>query len=142
MKASKRLEYWISKRVYANLYPYVDGSFPEVSFEDFLKETKENGYMKISNEYCDNTIFSAPIYNVLFRAWHDDCHIRLNKGFTYPDENEVAFYQAAELPKNWYKEKLLVLSDIIGQGTYFVKHNDFPTNQKEFTAQLFENGKI
>lgn len=137
---SQRLNDWIKNRT-ENIM-FVSGNFPEVDFKTFKSQTANDGYMKISNEFCENTIFGDVETNVAFRAWHDSIHLELNEGFDYMEEARVAFKQIAELPQDWEFERQLILIEIIGQAAYHNKTGNFVPNQRLFTIECLENGKI
>lgn len=139
---SNRLNEWIRNRVKSIKYIEVDKDEFD-SFEAFKKDAAlNNGVMKISTEFCDNTIFGSSEINVMFRAWHDEIHIKLNEGFDYMAEARVAFAQISELPEDWREEKLLIISEVIGQAAYHEKTGKFVDNQRQFTINLLECGVI
>ena len=137
---SQRLNDFIIER--AEGLRYIDGKFPELSFEGFKNMYKESGVMQISNEFCENTIFGSAEVNIAFRAWHDSVHLELNEDFDYMSEARVAFAQCAELPADWYFERQLIMVEVIAQAAYHQKTGNFVANQRQFTIECLENGKI
>lgn len=138
---SQRLNDFIVSR--ANAISYLSGDFKEVDFEEFKFQSIANGYMKIDNKHCENTIFGDPEINIMFRAWHDSIHLELNEDFSPMAEVRVAFKQIAELPQDWLYERQLILMEVAGQVAYNDKHNGaFPENQREFTINLIANGTM
>lgn len=137
---SERLNTFILEK--AKELKFVSGVFEEVDFSTFKQETEQNGYMKISSEYCENTIFGDPEVNIAFRAWHDATHLQLNEGFDYMAETRVAFAQIAELPREWEYERLLILTEVVAQAAYHQKTGGFVENQRLFTINTLRNGVI
>ena len=138
---SARLNEWILKRVKDLPYKAIKG-LEEVDFKTFHNESFKNGYMSISADHCENNIFGSEEVNIAFRAWHDWCHIFLQEGFGYMEEARVAFYQCSELPEDWHEEKMLLMSEIVGQAAYHDKTGEFVPNQRKFTAECLIHGKI
>lgn len=139
---SKKLNEWIKDRASSIKYKAIRG-LKEVSFDQFKENTRLNGgTMHISSDFCENTIFGDPEINVMFRAWHDEVHLKLNEGFDYMAEARVAFAQISELPEDWREEKLLILSEVIGQAAYHEKTGEFVDNQRDFTFNLLSEGII
>lgn len=137
---SQRLNDWILERV--KTINYKESNEDLGSFEDLKTRYKKDGYLTINNSFCENNIFGSKEVNIAFRAWHDLIHIELNEGFEYMQETRVAFKQIAELPEDWKEEKLLILSEIIGQAAYHEKTNSFVDNQRLFTSNLMQSGTI
>lgn len=138
---SNRLNEWIKERVKTISYFPYEG-LEEMSFEDFKSEVKTRGSMPISSDHCEGTIFGDPEVNIMFRAWHDKIHLDLDEGFGYMEEARVAFAQISELPEDWKEEKLLILTEVIGQAAYHEKTGQFIENQREFTISVLEKGVI
>jgi len=137
---SQRLNDWIVNRVAGIKFVPYNGE--ELSFEEFKQEYAKNGYMYISTENCEDSIFGKSHINVLFRVWHDSIHIELNEDFDYMAEARVAFKQCAELPSDWLFEKQLIMCEVIAQASYHQKTGNFVANQREFTINVLETGKI
>ena len=110
----------------------------EVSFFEFKKNFCIEGKMLISSDFCKNTIFGSEKVNILFRAWHDDQHLKLNLGFDYSEEMAVCFSQLNELPTNWIFEKKLIISEIIGQALFHKKTGQFVGDQIKFTHDFLK----
>lgn len=136
---SKRLNEWIKERVKDVSIIETEDQMPLDELEAFYKT---HGVLYINNQFCDNTIFGDPATNIMFRAWHDLIHIELGEGFDYMQEARVAFKQIAELPEDWREEKLLILSEIIGQAAHHEKYDKFVDDQRMFTVNLLETGNI
>jgi len=137
---SQRLNDWIVNRT--NNLKFTVECGEEMSFEEFKKATKKHGYMPISGDHCDNTIFGDPYINILFRAWHDAKHLELNEDFEYMSEARVAFAQCAELPEDWHLERELILIEVIAQAASHQKTGEFVENQRAFTINVLSSGRI
>jgi len=137
---SQRLNDFINDR--AEGLRYIDGAFPELSFEEFKAEFKSSGVMPISNEHCENNIFGDIETNIAFRAWHDSIHLELNEGFEYFSEAIVAFKQMNELPLDWVFERNLIYCEVIGQAAYHRNTGNFVEDQREFTINFLESEKF
>jgi len=133
---SQRLNDWIANRVKDIRWILIDNDLyeSELLAQDYNK-------LKIYSGGNENNIFGGDVGNINFRAWHDQVHIINKLGYSLESEIQVAFLQAAELPEDWYEEKLLILIEVIGQITYYKLYNKFPDNQREFTKDILIEGK-
>jgi len=52
------------------------------NFEKFKEETEKNGYILVSSEGCDNTIYKHPYINIKARVFHDKYHLIHNLDFS------------------------------------------------------------
>jgi len=134
---SQRLNDWIANRVKDIRWILIDNDLyeSELLAQDYNK-------LKIYSGGNENNIFGGDVGNINFRAWHDQVHIINKLGYSLESEIQVAFLQAAELPEDWYEEKLLILIEVIGQITYYKLYNKFPDNQREFTKDILIEGKL
>ena len=127
---------YITQLEYTDSDPYPDF---KAMCDDFTKLRR----LKIWKGASEATIFGPPENNWLFRAWHDLSHIELGLDFSPMNELQVAFYQAAQLPKDWMFERNLILIEVAGQIAYNAVFNDsFPHNQRLFTIEMLEGGKF
>lgn len=133
---SKRLNDWILKVASDIPYKVVYDDSVTGSFESIKRYIQDNGVIPIDGNNCENNIFGSKDVNIAFRAWHDLTHIKMNEDFSPMGETRVAFKQASELPKDWWYEKMLIMSEVSGQVTYHDKHGDFVEDQREFTKKL------
>ena len=120
------------------------------NFDKFVAETKANGYITISLEGCENTIYktekdSGVVYNILARLWHDTHHLNSHLGFSANDEVEVCNLQIGEF-LDWHISKgygdmygtnidnaiKIIKADIVGQLEYYTKFKQFVPNQIKF----------
>lgn len=146
---SERLNDWITEKV-AQLVS--DGHIDGIDFtdsDDYGTLEAIKNYYKDTHRLIvwtggsDDTIFADPEVNWAFRAWHDYVHIVNDLPFTVEGESLVAFLQAAELPKDWYLERQLILSEVVGQVLYNHFHNgEFPSDQRAFTVHFCLTGDV
>ena len=116
-------------------------------FAEMKSDFEATGRIKINVNHSDKTIFGSPVTNWQFRAWHDACHILANADFTFEGEKRAASLQATQVlaldgPSLYDKARwiALIVAEVIGQGEFFIQHNDFPANQRAFVAgYLVEN---
>lgn len=91
-------------------------------------------HMPVSNEHCEDTIYSSPVVNMAFRAWHDMLHLQHGQGFTLTGELEIARqHQLIGLTACLPDVLLRVLwFDTAGQNLYQFHHGEFPEDQQAF----------
>lgn len=135
---------------------YVDGllSNGTISGIDYFENDEYDSFEAIQGHYVttnriaiwsgasDNNIFGNNEINLLFRVWHDYIHITENLSFSPLDEIRVANIQSSQLPDNMQLEKNLINADITGQVLYFLKFDSFPIDQRKFTVDFLNGGKI
>lgn len=92
-------------------------------------------YITVSGMHCDNTIYTAPEVNHMFRFWHDYLHLQYHKPFTLAGELFIgalhcdavaSFYGAGSM------EHKLMMADTIGQSTFEAVTGKFPEDQRAF----------
>lgn len=101
-----------------------------------------DGYLTVYDGGCDNTIFSSPEVNHLFRVWHDSVHILLCANFSVTGETDVYDWQVHEMVAALrafnYSETVIghvisiMTQDIMGQVLYYNEHKQYVENQREF----------
>lgn len=115
------------------------------NFDKFVAETEANGYITVTLEGCENTIYktddcSGVFYNILARVWHDTWHLNSHLNFSASDEKIVCELQIQEF-KEWFNKndnKLLedcikiIKADIVGQLEYYDKFKQFVPHQISF----------
>ena len=118
-------------------------SFPSqrAAYEFYLKKFQETGTIEIWTGSSDSSIYSLPIYNHIFRCWHDYVHLTERLDFSYEGETQVYFHQKNMLPPDWVDERMLVEAELLGQLIYHQVFNEFPKDQKEFTSNYLQ-GKL
>lgn len=109
------------------------------TFEKHKQRFKETDMIHIWTGCSDNTIFGEPTINHYFRAWHDYIHITENYGYDFVGESIVANIQCSQLPHHLIFERELILCEIVGQAQYFMKHNEFVKNQRNFTRNYLSD---
>jgi len=119
------------------------------NWEKFKAEVERDGFITISTEGCENTIYSSPGMNVYARLWHDITHLRLQADFTVAGEDMVTDAQEHSL-KLWmvqqgYDPRVIehagnvLHADIMGQADYYQKYNRFVPYQRVFVMNRFLN---
>lgn len=93
------------------------------------------GCIEVSSLHCDNTIYTTPEVNHLFRFWHDWLHLQYSADFSLSGELEIGaihckavadFYGAGSM------EHKLMMADTIGQSTFEAVTGAFPKDQRAF----------
>lgn len=125
-----------SKVRYSAGQPYTD-------YSELRKDFDNTGYITVSTDYSTSTIFGDEVTNWKFRAWHDLCHIKANADFTPEGERRAALEMVAQLlrlngPTMRDKERWVRLIDeeVNGQTSYFIKHNAYPIDQRQFAVDF------
>jgi len=125
------------------------------SWEEFKKETEKNGYITVSMDGCDTSIYDNAVVNRMARVWHDKVHLNNNLSFSLKDEIEVTKIQQEDI-YDYVKEvklkdnqdfniKILELAqkiiyiDVAEQLKYYYKHKKFVENQKTFVQNILYN---
>jgi len=139
---SLRLNLFIAEVVSIPHYIVTSDKSITSTFESVKEYYDKHGVIPVDGDHCDDTIFGHKSINIAFRAWHDFMHIQLNEDFSPMGELRVAFAQAAQLPDDWYYEKMLIMSEVAGQVAYHDKYGKFVEGQREFTTELLKTGKI
>ena len=123
------------------------------NFNTFKNETLKNGYMLVSNQGNDKTIYDHAKYNVIARVWHDNIHLKHNLDFSVHDEKIVGFLQMEEIETFLDKRgvctcdildvKEILYHDVIGQVSYYETKKQFVNNQRKFVfARFLNNGGV
>ena len=140
------LESFILQRVVNLNYKVIKGKKFD-KFTLFKQTYEEKGYFEIPMEGNDFTIFTSPEMNVKSRVWHDDVHIKLNKGFTLENETNVAEEQCREV-KEYFKDKLdyhilsamqrIIMAEVVSQLNYYERFGRYIPHQRSFVQnELF-----
>lgn len=117
------------------------------SFKKFKEESTRDGFITVSLEGCDNSIYGNVYINVLARVWHDEIHLKHNLNFMEFDETIVAKVQQEEVfqfikakygcTRAYYASKLIWI-DIYEQVVYYRNTKEFVENQYEFVFNKFK----
>lgn len=110
-----------------------------LSFNYFKEHFKLHGTIPMWYDSNEDNIFGSTEVNAKFRAWHDYMHIV--NGFDFSLEGEIKTYHKQQklLPKMWYWERLLLQSEIIGQGIYYTFSDKTIESQRAFALDFIFN---
>lgn len=132
---------------YKSKYTYEVVESTTNSFKAFKEEIANEGIMYVSNEGCENTIYSSPAYNILARVWHDNVHLKHDYDFGEVGEVKTCQVQLAELrialdklgvsPVIVEDALEVIYHDIIGQVEYYATNKSFVANQRDFVFERF-----
>lgn len=89
----------------------------------------------VSNMHCDNTIYTTPEVNHLFRFWHDWLHLQYSADFSLSGELEIGAIHCkavADFYGSGSMEHRLMIADTIGQSTFEAVTGAFPKDQRAF----------
>ena len=131
---SARLNEWIEKRV-ESIPHVIDDDAPE-TLEGMVQKYAQTGKVWVNDKHGLLTIFGNPYTNAMFRVWHDWHHIRYQYELTILGEIATAYSQIRELPHDWHEEKVLLLTEIIGQAWLYSETQVFPDDQRTFTTNI------
>lgn len=93
------------------------------------------GYLPVSNLHCDNTIYTTPGCNVMFRYWHNMLHCMRGCDFSLAGELAVGAAHCAVVANYLGADSLehkLMMADTIGQSMHEKITGSFPADQWEF----------
>lgn len=116
------------------------------NYEVFKAETKQNGYITVSSEGCETSIYGNSYINILARVWHDKIHLEFDLDFSEHGETIVANIQQLEVRQfigakynedRGYYAGLLIWLDIYEQVIYYKETGKFVENQLEFIKNRF-----
>ena len=92
--------------------------------------------VRVSDRFCEETIYLSPADNVAFRFVHDSRHYFLRAGFETEPELLVASCHLARLRRAGYPsdsiEHRLLEADTIGQALFVARTGRFVSNQLRF----------
>ncbi|MDA8357188.1 MAG: hypothetical protein M0Z95_13060 [Actinomycetota bacterium] len=95
--------------------------------------------VRVSNRFCEQTIYLSPADNVAFRFVHDSRHYFLRAGFETEPELLVASCHLARLRRAGYPpgsiEHRLLEADTIGQALFVARTGRFVSNQLRFALR-------
>lgn len=100
-------------------------------------------YLPVYDGGCENTIYGAPEYNYMFRAWHDSLHLRHDLDFSVKGELRTALrHQTALMQVGAPVDvRRAFWADTAGQVQYNEITGEFPTNQVNFVRLYLGIGK-
>ncbi len=119
------------------------------NFEKFKAETKANGYITVSRDGCDHSIYRDARLNIVARLWHDMWHLELDAPFDAAGEELVAEAQCKEMT-DWLRAenvteqsieaaRNILYRDIMAQVEYYEKYNRFVPYQELFIMNDYLN---
>lgn len=123
-----KLQLWLAHKLQSTRYRF--SRYAPDTFEALQREHAETGYVHVSSEHCENTIFRGKGGNIMLRAWHDATHLQHGKGFSYDEERALWAIVKPTIPTCLVA---LVEADIVGQLEYHATTGYFPSNQRAFT---------
>ncbi len=117
-------------------------------YADMERDYKLRGTITVNTAHSERTIFATPRLNWYFRYWHDMAHLAVGAPFDAVGERLAAEHQIRQVwalqgPTNTTKARWAAIIDteVNGQVDYYLAHNTFPVNQREFAiAHLAAKG--
>lgn len=99
-----------------------------------LKETTKGKHLLIANYGCDGSIYGSAENNILFRFWHDVCHLEVDQGFSKAGEQAAIGKQLQQAQEYGLSNLAYMMFhyDTIGQVEFYFTHKKFLGNQKAF----------
>ncbi|MCP3880849.1 MAG: hypothetical protein GY701_21010 [Sulfitobacter sp.] len=95
--------------------------------------------VRISDRFCEHTIYVHPRDNIAFRFVHDSRHYFLRSGFETEPELLVASCHLARLQRSGYSpnsiEHRLLYADTVGQVLFLAEIGAFVHNQLRFAVR-------
>ena len=110
------------------------------TLEAITEHYNKHGALMVWNGASDNTIFSAPEFNWVFRAWHDWHHIRMQAAFDTDGERAVAMAQIDDVLRYVDDTELalymimLIQAEVNGQVDHLNTTGSFVEDQRSFTV--------
>lgn len=124
----------LARRAKVRAIPRPAGAAP--STFDHLADAafRRNGmlFVPVWNGASDDTIWSGPRVNFLFRAWHDSHHLETGAGFDTVGESHLAEHGARMI--DGARDRAILRAETIGQVLYLDAWGTFPMRQREFVA--------
>lgn len=114
----------------------VSASAPE-TYSALLHEWRacDGTCITVSGMHCDNTIYTTPEVNHMFRFWHDYLHLEHKKPFTLAGELFIGALHCESVAAHFgagSMEHKLMMADTIGQSTFEAVTGAFPKDQRAF----------
>lgn len=108
------------------------------SFKALRREYEKRGRITVYNGAPATCIFDDPDINVMFRAWHDFCHLMLDADFTVYGEYRAAQLQMQHVVTLYGNGPTalefcaLVDAEVNGQALYYHRRKEYITDQRAF----------
>lgn len=88
---------------------------------------------------CDRTVYTTPVHNMMFRAWHDLTHYEMNCGIDYRGEHLVSQAHIAQFDG---VSRDIMRADTLGQLNYFhYTKGHFVADQRGFAFDYLHLGE-
>lgn len=117
------------------------------SYEALCAEYERRGMITVWDGASGQTIFDDPDINVMFRAWHDYCHITGGHDFSLEGERQAALMQCEHIKARYGDGETgqelcrLIMIEVCGQAAYAEAHGgEFPVDQMAFTKAYLALG--
>lgn len=110
---------------------------PYDTFGQMKDEVEKRGFMRVSTDFSERTIFGHPLMNWKFRAVHDSYHIKHNMSFSVEDErtlNDLCINEWLKFGLPLFETALLEI-EMRDQVNYLEKYGTFPEDQRIYTLQ-------
>lgn len=110
----------------------VDASTSVAQFAAFVAT---RGVMTVWDGASDRTIWRDARVNHAFRAWHDDCHLRVAAPFTLAGERRACEEQIRQLLAAYPGAHAIartIYVEVIGQAEHYATFGTFPEDQVAF----------
>lgn len=128
-------------------YGYVPTPMAPETYSEMVRAAGLSKQLKIPYPVydggCENTVFTNPDVNLMFRYLHDHEHINEVKDTSLPDEIALADAWAKRLQDTLGSDEdskaiiKLAWLDTAGQSFYYVQYGEFPKNQLEFVRKCW-----
>lgn len=110
----------------------------------FRESSTTGNALAISNQHCDQTVYSSEAENVHMRFWHDTAHVRSGLTFSASDELLLAQHhlEQAEVA-GFTKDSLeyqLLHADTVGQTKCLMRLHRYPDDQLGFAVRTVKYG--
>lgn len=131
----------VAKDLYLSGWSYLTSSEAPESYKE-LKQTTHDKCIIIADYGCENTIYSDPIYNHLFRFWHDVLHLVHDCNFSKEGESKVASYHLKMAETRGLSPLALRIlnAETNGQVAYYFARKAFVVNQEAFIKSCLQHG--
>ena len=144
-RASRALERFITDAAPLH-YATADAPNSYASLMEHYGDLVAGHPIPVSNAGCADTIYSMPMINHAWRAYHDGIHMVHELGFDLEDEMQTCEVQIEHMKQHAEhygftgEDYLAVRADIIGQAMYYDKYKLYVRDQARFVASVLDRG--
>lgn len=125
----------LAENGFIGVEPSLDAPSTYKELASFWNQAERPKLFPVYSGGCENTVFDhEPMVNLLFRAWHDIEHCKLDADFSMQGERAVGIRQADRLDSAINKR--IMLADTIGQRAYYETHKAYVPNQRAFVIDM------